>query len=150
VYALFGGPAKVPPSLGPARTLTTSLVDAQQGGCVDSRRCGAFDHLKKSYLFIFTFDSILSRGMTKIRSITKLYSIYLFIYLCIYYMNIQNASSSRLYNRLRSVDGLAAIAAERRAAAPPAAAAPQHGAVAAGGARRLPLSIDSDSSPNTK
>jgi len=65
-------------------------------------------------------------------------------------MNIQNASSSRLYNRLRSVDGLAAIAAERRAAAPPAAAAPQHGAAAAGGARRLPLSIDSDSSPNTK
>jgi len=65
-------------------------------------------------------------------------------------MNIPNASSSRLYNRLRSVDGLAAIAAERRAAALPAAAAPQHGAVAAGGARRLPLSIDSDSSTNTK
>ena len=28
------------------------------------------------------------------------------IYLFIYYMNIQNVSSSRLYNRLQSVDGL--------------------------------------------
>jgi len=53
VYALFGGPAKVPASLGPARTLTTSLVDAQQGGCVDSRRCGAFDYLKKILFCLF-------------------------------------------------------------------------------------------------
>jgi len=62
--------------------------------------------LKKNSLFrpIFklTFGSIWSWGMTKFRSITKLYSTYLFIY----YMNIQNVSSSRLYKRLWSVDVL--------------------------------------------
>jgi len=93
--------------------------------------------------------------MTKIRSITKLYSIYLFIYLFIYYMNIQNASSSRLYNRLRSVDGLAAIAAERRAAAPPAAAAPQPPLLVAPGACRCRSIVivhqtPSDSSVNAR
>jgi len=36
---------------------------------------------------------------------TKLYST-LFIYLFIFYMNIQNDSSIRLYNRLQSVNGL--------------------------------------------
>jgi len=45
--------------------------------------------------------------MTKIRSITKLLETLLyFIYLFIYYVNIQNVSSSRLYRRLQSVNGL--------------------------------------------
>jgi len=39
---------------GPARTIMTSLRRcAQQGGCVDSRRCGVFDrNLKEEFLFI--------------------------------------------------------------------------------------------------
>ena len=72
---------------GPARTLMTSLGwRAQQGGCVDSRRCGEFGrNLKKEriliYLFIFTLGSTWSCGKRTIGSITNihktlLYSIY--------------------------------------------------------------------------
>jgi len=43
--------------------------------------------------FILTLGSIWSWGTTKIRSITKLYSVYIFTY----YINIQNASCSRFY-----------------------------------------------------
>ena len=76
---------------GPARTLMTSLGwRAQQGGCVDSRRCGAFDRIsfkKFRFLkFIFTLSSIWSREKRTIGSITKIHktllnSIYLFIIL---------------------------------------------------------------------
>jgi len=79
---------------GPARTFMTSLGwRAQQGGCVDSRRCGAFDWNlnKKSYVctyLVFTLGSIWSWAITKITSLTKLYTFYLFNY----YVNIQNVS----------------------------------------------------------
>jgi len=55
-------------------------------------------YIKKEFIFIyllFTLVNMWSWGMTKIRSITKLYKTLL--YLFIYYMNIQNVSSSRLY-----------------------------------------------------
>jgi len=39
----------------------------------------------------------------KIRSSTKLYKILVYLFIC--YMNIENVSSSRLYNRLYSVAG---------------------------------------------
>jgi len=64
---------------GPVRTLTTSL-----GGCVDSRRRGAFDRFFKRtliYLFIFNIASIWSWRMTTIRSITKLQNSTVFSYL---------------------------------------------------------------------
>ena len=80
---------------GPARTLMTSLGRRLRG---QYWRCGAFDrNLKKIiliYLFIFTLGSIWSWGMTEIRSIIKLYKT---LFLFIYYMNIQNVWSSRLY-----------------------------------------------------
>jgi len=57
---------------GPARTLVTSLRwSAQQGGCVDGRRCGAFDrNLKErnTYLFIYFLPSVrqlITAGKTK-------------------------------------------------------------------------------------
>ena len=40
---------------GPARTLTWHIIASQQGGCVDSRRCGAFDGNLKKILFIYLF-----------------------------------------------------------------------------------------------
>ena len=93
---------------GLASTLMTSLGQrAQQGGCV----CGAFDrNLKKnenSYLFIyfyfyFYFDPVGWQKFDRLQNSSKLYSTYLFVY----YMNIQNVSSSRLYNLLESADVL--------------------------------------------
>jgi len=74
---------------GPARTLMTSLGwRAQQGGCVDS----SLDHvarlieLKKEFLFIYLFSlgCIWAWGMTKIRSIKKLYK----TLLCSIYLSI--------------------------------------------------------------
>jgi len=57
--------------------------------------------------------------MTKIRSNTKLYKTVLYsIYLFISYMNIQNVSSSRLYNRLQSVNGPLASALHSVSATP--------------------------------
>jgi len=53
--------------------------------CMNTAGFGAFDRnlKKKIFLFVFTVGSIWSRGMTKIRSITKLYKtlLCLFIYL---------------------------------------------------------------------
>ena len=69
----------------PARTLMTSLCwSAQQGGCVDS----AFDRHSRKIILISLFlpsVALWSRGVTKIRSITKLYKtvLYVFIYLIV-------------------------------------------------------------------
>ena len=90
---------------GPARTLMMSLGCGAVWTVDDVAR---LIDLKKRILIYFTIDSVWSRGMTKIRSITKLYITPL--YLFIYYMNTQNVSSSwlynRLYSRLQSVNGL--------------------------------------------
>jgi len=65
---------------------------AQQGDCVDSRRCSAFDqNLKQEFLFIYLFFTLgsISWGMTKIRSITKLYKTLLCsVYLGLFIMRI--------------------------------------------------------------
>ena len=62
---------------------------AQQGGCVDSRRCGAFDRFFKELLFVHLFLPSAAHdpeGWQKLdrsqnSNKTVLYSIYLFIYL---------------------------------------------------------------------
>ena len=71
---------------GPARTIITSLRRcAQQGGCVDSRRCGVFDrNLKEEFLFIyFTIGSIWSWRWQKLDQLQNSTKLYLFIYLFI-------------------------------------------------------------------
>ena len=76
---------------GPARTLMTSLGwRAQQGGCVDSRRCGEFGrNLKKerilTYLFIFTLGSTWSCGKRTIGSITKSTKLYSTLFIQLLY-----------------------------------------------------------------
>ena len=97
-------------------------VDAQQGGYVDSRRCGAFDRIfkKNSYLFIYLLPSVAydPEGWQNFNwpKTIKLYStlfICLFIYLLYEYSKrfvqpgrLYNRLYSWLYNRLQSVNGL--------------------------------------------
>ena len=89
---------------GPARTLMTSLCwSAQQGGCVDS----AFDRHSRKIILISLFlpsVALWSRGVTKIRSITKLYKTVLcvFIYLIVIWIfkSFRPAGcTTRLYSR---------------------------------------------------
>ena len=43
-------------ALEPSSQDAYDVIDAQQGGCVDSRRCGAFDrNLKKTYYLLFIY-----------------------------------------------------------------------------------------------
>ena len=73
---------------GPARTPVTSLGwRAQQGGCVDSGRCGAFGRNFKNrirmYLFTFLPSVAYDPELHKTRPLCL--CIYVFVYLFIYY-----------------------------------------------------------------
>ena len=83
-----------------------SLVDGQQGGCVDSRRCGAVDRFfkKNSYLFTYilptvAYDPERWQKLYLSQNSIKLSLLYLFTRID---YNIRNVSFNRLYNRLYS------------------------------------------------
>ena len=74
---------------------------------MNSRRCGVYDrNLKKLLIYLLVFLPSVAYDPDGRQKLDRLQNLTLFIHLFIYYMNIQNVSSSRLYNRLQSVNGL--------------------------------------------